>query len=373
MEEWKKLLRNSVNERNLKRFAERLNLTQKELEDIKEVTKKYPMRINPYYLSLIKKKRDAIWRQCIPDIRELHDEVGSEDPLHEEIDSPTEGLTHRYPDRVLFLIENQCSMYCRFCTRKRRVGDVNKEICMAQIKKGIGYIKKHKKVRDVVLSGGDPLMLDDEILETILKMLRQIKHVEIIRIGTRMPCSLPQRITKKLCKMLKKYHPLYINTHFNHPAEITPESRKACEMLADAGIPLGNQTVLLRDINDDPETIKKLMQQLLVMRVKPYYLYQADIVRGTDHFRTDIETAMRIMTALRGFTSGMAVPTYVIDVPGGGGKIPVNANYVVKWRAKGKKYDRIVLRNYKGKVYKYPLPKNKNKKLERETVKVKRA
>jgi len=317
--------------------------------DIDRVVKRYPMRVNPYFLSLIDREGDAIWKQCIPDIRELEDEDGLIDPLNEEGDSPVPGLTHRYPDRVLFLVSNRCAMYCRFCTRKRRVGDPFKEITMEQILRGVEYIKEHTEVRDVILSGGDPLLLNDNELEFILRELRKIRHLEIIRIGTRVPCTLPQRITPILCDILKKYHPLYINIHFNHPREITSESRKACEMLANAGIPLGSQTVLLKGVNDDPDVVKELMQKLLRMRVRPYYIFQCDLTKGTKHFRTPIKDGLKIIENLRGHTSGLCVPHYVIDAPGGGGKIPISPNYVVDQNKK-----EIILKNYQGGIYKYP-------------------
>ncbi|MFH1212223.1 MAG: KamA family radical SAM protein [Candidatus Woesearchaeota archaeon] len=321
------------------------------IKDVRAVARKYPMRINKYYLSLIKEKDDPVYKQCIPDIQELHDDDGSEDPLNEEEDSPVPGLTHRYPDRVLFLVSNQCAMYCRFCTRKRRVGDACKGITNEDIVKGIQYIRQHSEVRDVILSGGDPLLLSDDKLEFVLKELRQIPHVEIIRIGTRVPCTLPQRVTEKLCNMLKKYHPVYINTHFNHPAEITPESSRACQMLVDAGIPLGNQTVLMKGVNDDVETMKQLVHGLLKIRVKPYYLYLIDLVKGTRHFRTGIEKGIEIIKGLRGFTSGMAVPNLIVDSPGGGGKIPLLPDYFV---GLDEEKEHVILKNYKGKVCEYP-------------------
>lgn len=317
--------------------------------DINNVVKKYPMRVNSYFLGLIERMDDAIWRQCIPDISELEDEEGLLDPLNEEGDSPVPGLTHRYPDRALFLVSNRCAMYCRFCTRKRRVGDPFKEITMEQILQGLAYIKEHEEIRDVILSGGDPLLLHDSELEFILKELRKIGHLQVIRIGTRVPCTLPQRITHKLCDMLRKYHPLYINIHFNHPKEITPESTKACEMLANAGIPLGSQTVLLKGVNDEPEVMKELMHKLLRIRVRPYYIFQCDLTKGTRHFRTPIDDGLRIVENLRGHTSGLCVPHYVIDAPGGGGKIPVSPNYVLSRDENG-----IVLKNYQGKIYRYP-------------------
>jgi len=315
---------------------------------MRRIIEKYPARINPYYLSLIRYKGDPIWLQCFPDIEELTDEEMPEDPLDEDEMSPVPSITHRYPDRVLFLVTSQCSMYCRFCTRKRKVGDSSK-ISMKFIQDGIEYIKNHPEVRDVILSGGDPLMLTDYMLEKIIKALREIPHVEIIRIGTKMPCVLPQRITENLCNMLKKYHPIYVNTHFNHPWEITPESKRACEMLADAGIPVGNQTVLLRGVNDDPYVMQELMKKLLAIRVRPYYIYQADITRGANHFRTPIKVGIEIMDKLRGHISGLAVPYYVIDAPGGGGKIPILPHYVIAHNE-----NEIILRNFRYEIYVYP-------------------
>jgi lysine 2,3-aminomutase len=272
------------------------------------------------------------------------------DPLDEENQSPVPNLVHRYPDRVLFLVCSECAMYCRFCTRKRKVGGENMLIDRQTLEAGIAYIRSRPEVRDVILSGGDPLLLGDERLEWILKELRAIAHVEIIRIGTRVPVVLPQRITPALVRILRRYHPLYINTHFNHPDEITETSAKACGRLADVGIPLGNQTVLMRGINDDPAVMKKLMQKLLTIRVKPYYIYQADMVEGTDHFRTSVEEGLEVMRALRGHTSGMGVPAYVIDAPGGGGKIPILPDYL---QSLG---DQVVLKNYQGNTYTYDNP-----------------
>ncbi|MBI2047234.1 KamA family radical SAM protein [Candidatus Pacearchaeota archaeon] len=345
---WEEILKKSIvnDEQLCKILKGKVNA-----QDIKKVIEKYPMNINPYYLSLIKKQDDAIWKQCIPDIREVEDDFGFDDPLHEEEDSPVYGLTHRYPDRVLLLVSNKCAMYCRFCTRKRKVGVCYKSMSKEDIQKGIEYIKQHKEVRDVILSGGDPLLLKDDELEFILKSIREIKHIEIIRIGTRVPCTLPQRITPELCAMLKKYHPLYINTHFNHPDEIRAESKRACTLLADAGIPLGNQSVLLRGINDNPAVMKKLMQKLLTIRVKPYYVYQADLTKGTNHFRTKVSEGIDIIRSLRGYTSGMCVPHFVIDAPGGGGKIPITPNYVVN-----KEGNSIKLKNYEDKEFEYIEP-----------------
>lgn len=343
-EDWREVFRQGVRSaEDLPKYFDGIDL-----DAVRQVTKEFPVRINKYYLSLIQEPGDPIWKQVVPDPRELHDSYGCEDPLAEEEDSPVLNLTHRYPDRVLFYVNHQCPIYCRFCTRKRKVGDPH-SLPKEQIERGIQYIREHPEIRDIVVSGGDALMLPDSRIEWFLKRLREIPHVEIIRIATRVPCALPQRITPELCNMLKKYHPLYINTHFNHPREITPEAEKACAMLADAGIPLGCQTVLLRGVNDDPEVMKELMQKLLKIRVKPYYIYQADLVFGTEHFRTSVEKGLEIIRALRGHTSGMAVPHYVIDAPGGGGKIALVPDSVVEWNDR-----EIVLRNYEGKLYRYP-------------------
>jgi len=344
MEDWQCLLKKSITSIDeLSKYFDEDNFSE-----IDKVLQKYPMLVNPYYLSLIKEKDDPIWKQAIPDIRELKDYGGMEDPLNEEVDSPVQNLTHRYPDRVLLLVSQQCATYCRFCTRKRKVGSKHL-VSSKTIEKGIEYIKEHSEIRDVILSGGDPLLLSDEIIDNILKSLKAIPHVEIIRIGTRVPCTLPQRITEKLCQILKKYHPIYINTHFNHPDEVTSESKLACELLADAGIPLGNQTVLLKGVNDKPEVMKKLMQKLLTIRVKPYYLYQADLVMGTGHFRTSVESGLEIIHSLRGYTSGLCVPHFVIDAPSGGGKIALLPESIVDFDDK-----EIAIKNYKGEIYKYP-------------------
>lgn len=326
-------------------------------DELKKICSKYPMRIPSYYLSLIKEKGDGVYKQCIPSSAEIYDLCGEEDPLNEEPEHQKREnvpslLTHRYPDRVLFRISNSCAMYCRFCTRKRKVGDINKNPTWEEMAKALLYIKQHHEIRDVILSGGDPLMLPNKLLEKIIKAVHIIiskRENGIIRIGTRIPCVLPQRITEELCDMLKKYHPIYINTHFNHPNEITPESKKACEMLVNAGIPVGNQTVLLKGVNDNPETMKKLMLGLLSMRVRPYYIYQCDPVKGANHFRTKVEKGLEIYKSLRGHTSGLAVPQYVIDAPGGGGKIPLLPEYVQSIEK-----DKVVLKNYEGNIHEYP-------------------
>ena len=353
MELWQEMLRASVD--SGKDLVERFNF-DKDLAD--KLNTLFHIRINPYYLSLIRYPGDPIWLQCIPDAQELVPDDFPLDPLNEEGDSPVPSITHRYPDRVLFLTTSQCSMYCRFCTRKRKVGDSGK-ISMKFIQSGLDYIAAHPEIRDVILSGGDPLMLTDVMLEKIVSGLRAIPHVEIIRLGTKMPCVLPQRITPKLCKMLKKYHPIYVNTHFNHPWECTTEAKRACEMLADAGIPVGNQAVLMKGVNDDPDVMLELMRKLLFMRVRPYYLYQADITKGANHFRTPVSVGLNIMDKLRGHTSGLAIPAYVIDAPGGGGKIPILPQYVL-----GRNGNNIILRNYKYDIYQYPDVEEEEKKPE---------
>jgi len=343
MELWQEMLRQSVD--SARDLVERFGFDKDQAE---KLNKLFHIRVNPYYLSLIRYPNDPIWLQCIPDAVELEDHNALEDPLNEDADSPVPSITHRYPDRVLFLVTSQCSMYCRFCTRKRKVSDSTK-INSKWIQGGVDYIAAHPEVRDVVLSGGDPLMVTDYVLERVLASLRAIPHVEIIRLGTKMPCVLPQRITPKLCKMLKKYHPLYVNTHFNHPWECTPEAEKACAMLADAGCPVGNQAVLMKGVNDDADVMLELHRKLLKMRVRPYYIYQADLTKGTNHFRTPVRKGLEIMDKLRGHTSGLAIPYYVIDAPGGGGKIPLLPQYVL-----GRNGKDIILRNYKYEIFTYP-------------------
>ncbi|MDZ7270176.1 MAG: KamA family radical SAM protein [candidate division KSB1 bacterium] len=345
MESWQRQLQQSIS--SAEQLAKKFNIPVEELE---RVARHFKIRITPYYLSLIKSKGDPLYKQVVPDVRELEDSQLFEDPLAEDRDSPVNNIVHRYPDRCLFLISHVCASYCRFCTRKRKVGDPSK-ISMKYIDEGLDYIAQHPEIRDVILSGGDPLLLSDEMLGFILQKLRRIPHVEIIRIGTRVPCFLPQRVTVKLARMLKKFHPLYVNVHFNHPDELTPIAVRALARLADAGIPLGNQTVLLKGVNDDPEVMKRLVQKLLQARVRPYYIYQADMVFGTEHFRTRVEKGLEIIKALRGWTSGLAVPHFVIDAPGGGGKIPLLPHYVLAMND-----DEVVLRNYEGRVFRYRQP-----------------
>ncbi len=330
----------------------KLGATEK--EDLKNCLKKFTMAITPYYAALMDKKDKncPVRMQAIPQALELKDDPSDlSDPLHEDIDSPVPGLTHRYPDRVLLLVTNICSMNCRHCTRRRFVGFEDVHMAPANLDKAIEYIRKNKAVRDVLISGGDPLVLTDAALEAIIKRLRAIDHVEIIRIGSRTPVVMPMRITDDLVGMLKKYHPIYLNTHYNHPKEMTAEAARACAKLADAGIPVGNQSVLLRGVNDCPQTMKRLVHELLMARVKPYYLYQCDLSKGISHFRTTVSKGIEIIENLRGHTTGMAVPTFVVDAPGGGGKTPVMPTYIISMSEK-----RVVLRNYEGVITTYTEP-----------------
>jgi lysine 2,3-aminomutase len=334
----------------------------KRIEQMQGYLKILRMAITPYYLSLIDMEdyeNDPVYLQAVPSVYETHIvSADMADPLHEEIDSPVPLITHRYPDRVLFLVTDQCSMYCRHCTRRRFAGQTDKMASADLIDGAIEYIKNTKVVRDVLISGGDPLTLGTDQLEKIIARIREIPHVEIIRIGTRVPVVLPMRIDEQLVNMLKKYHPLYINTHFNHPKEITEESKRACEMLANAGIPLGNQTVLLRRVNDDAMIMKKLMQKLLTIRVKPYYIYQCDLSQGIEHFRTKVSKGIEIIEMLRGHTTGMAVPTFVIDAPGGGGKTPIMPNYLISMSPQN-----VIIRNYEGFIARYEEPQYEDKPL----------
>jgi lysine 2,3-aminomutase len=337
--------------RDLKKY---LTLSTQEEADIESVLKKFRMAITPYYLTLIDPENPncPIRKQAIPGLAELNvGQFDSLDPLHEDVDSPVPGLTHRYPDRVLFLITDMCSMYCRHCTRRRFAGVQDRMAGKERIDKCIEYIRNTPQIRDVLLSGGDALLVDDAALESIISRLREIDHVEIIRLGTRVPVVMPQRITIELANMLKKYHPIWINTHFNHPDEITQESKHAIDLLADAGIPLGNQSVLLRGINDCVPTMRTLVTRLAQMRIRPYYIYQCDLSMGIEHFRTPVSKGIEIIEGLRGHVSGFCVPTFVVDAPGGGGKIPLMPNYLISM-APGK----VVLRNYEGVITTYSEP-----------------
>ncbi len=317
------------------------------LDDIQNVIRYYPMRINPYYLGLIQTAHDPCWRQAVPDTLELETAEAGDDPLAEEIQSRVPGVIHRYPDRVVFTVSNRCALYCRHCMRKRKVGR-DRPVNVEMIQAGVNYIAATHTIREVILSGGDPLMMTDEDLDRILDKLHVIPHIERIRIHTRIPCVLPQRITDTLVDMLRRYHPLYMNTQFNHPAEITEVSARACARIVEAGIPLGCQTVLLKGINDRTEVMRELMRGLVNIRVKPYYLHHPDPVRGTMHFRVPLSIGMEIMAGLRGHVSGLCIPQYMIDLPGGGGKTPILPEYVTK-----KEPGRWLVRNYEGRFFEY--------------------
>jgi lysine 2,3-aminomutase len=352
--DWRWQMKHAI--RDIDTLSRIIDIGDAEKVDLERVLGRFRMAITPYYAAVMDRAYAlcSVRLQAVPSVREL--EVVEEcltDPLHEEVDSRVPGITHRYPDRVLFLVTNVCAMYCRHCTRRRLVGDDDRHLSRDRIDAGIEYIRRHEEVRDVLLSGGDPFVLSDAKLERILKALRSIDHVEIIRIGTRTPVVMPQRITEPLVRMLEKYHPIFVNTHFNHYSEITAEAEQACARLSSAGIPLGNQTVLLRDVNDCPRIMKKLMQDLLRIRVRPYYIYQCDLSQGIAHFRTSIAKGMEIIENLVGNTTGMAVPTFVVDAPGGGGKIPVMPSYLVSQSDR-----RVVLRNYEGVLTTYTQPEN---------------
>ncbi len=336
-----------------------INLTPSEEKDISETLKTFRLGITPYYASLmdVDDPRCPVRMQAVPVIAETHrSDADMLDPLHEDEDSPAPGLTHRYPDRVLLLITDQCSMYCRHCTRRRLAGEKDGARSMDDINQCIAYIKKTPQIRDVLLSGGDCLLINDDVLEYIISELRKIPHVEIVRLGSRTPVVMPQRITDELVNMLKKYHPIWLNTHFNHPKEMTPEAMEALKKLADAGIPLGNQSVLLRGLNDCPHIMRDLVHLLVKNRVRPYYIYQCDLSLGIEHFRTSVSKGIEIIEGLRGHTSGYAVPTFVVDAPGGGGKTPVMPQYVISQSP-----DKVVLRNYEGVITTYTEPTNLEK------------
>ena len=350
METWQEVLRkNSI--ASLDALAARFGPENfPDLDRLRLAAENFECRISPAMVDLIKPPDDPIWRQYVPTAQELEVHDGLVDSLNEDADSPVPNITHRYPDRALFLVSPVCASYCRFCTRRRKVGDPEK-IPMSQFESAFQYLEAHTEIRDVIMSGGDPLLLNDRRLDAILSRLRSIKHIEIIRIGSRVPCHLPERITPELCATIKKYHPVWINTHFNHPDELTPAAVAALGLLADAGIPLGCQTVLLKGVNDHPEIMKQLMHRLMMARVRPYYIYMADQVAGAEHFRTTVQTGLRIMEALRGWTSGLANPHFVIDAPGGGGKIPLLPEYVESITD-----EEVVMRNFRGERFVYRQP-----------------
>jgi lysine 2,3-aminomutase len=355
-DDWRWQLRNRITQAEQLRLL--INLNEEEVAAIEASKGRMATAITPYFAKLMSRTDPncPIRQQAIPTLEEFyvspHDLL---DPCAEDENSPVHGLVHRYPDRVLLLVTDKCAVYCRYCTRRRMVGSSEKCINESELDEAIAYIQSTKKVRDVLISGGDPLLLEDDHLEGILSKLRKIPHVEIIRIGTRVPVTLPQRITPSLTNLLKKYHPLWMSIHFTHPKEITKEVRRSCGMLAEAGIPMGSQTVLLRRINDKPSIMKRLMHELLKIRVRPYYIYQCDLAMGTEHFRTPIAVGINIIEKLRGHTTGYAVPSFVIDAPGGGGKIPVGPTYLIS-QDQGK----MVLRNYQGKVFEYQEPGNQD-------------
>lgn len=348
--DWKWQFANRIT--TAKELKKYLPLGFEEYKEIEECLNHFSMAITPYYLSLIDKNNpfDPIKAQAVPSIKETYiDKYDMKDPLKEDDYMVVPNLVHRYPDRVLFLVTWQCSMYCRHCTRRRKVGEEDRVIDNATVARAVEYIEKHTEIRDVLISGGDPFTMGTTRLEHIISQVRAIKHVEVIRIGTRTPVVMPMRIDDELVNMLKKYQPIWINTHFNHPNEITPLSKAACEKIVDAGIPLGNQSVLLKGVNDDAEIMKKLNTMLVQIRVRPYYLYQCDLSMGISHFRTSVEKGISIMHALQGNISGFAIPRYIIDTPYGGGKIPMQYEYY-----KGEDENFIYLENFEGKRINYP-------------------
>ncbi|EHQ35241.1 lysine 2,3-aminomutase [Methanoplanus limicola] len=354
--DWKWQIAHSIKDLDTFEKVTGVKFTEDERSSFKKTTEKFPFSTTPYYASLIDAdnfRNDPVFMQAFPSESELIIDRKCEmsDPLAEDKDRPVECITHRYPDRVLFTVSNVCAMYCRHCTRKRKVGDQDSIPGKDKIKAGIEYIRNNPSIRDVLLSGGDPLMLPDEYLDWILSEIRAIPHVEIIRIGSRVPVVLPYRITEELVGIIRKHHPVWLNTHFNHPKEITASSREALRMLADGGIPLGNQSVLLSGINDCPRIMKALNQKLVYNRVRPYYMYQCDLSEGLTHFRTPVGKGIEIIESLIGHTSGLAVPTYVIDAPGGGGKIPIMPNYLISWST-----NKVILRNYEGVITTYKEP-----------------
>ncbi len=366
--DWKWQVKNRIE--TYEQLSQYFTFEPEEAEGIKQALAKFRMAITPYYLSLIDPNDpyDPIRRQAIPQGAECNIAPADlNDPLHEDEDSPAPGLTHRYPDRVLFLITDMCSMYCRHCTRRRFAGQKDDESPSERIEKCLAYIEKTPQVRDVLLSGGDALMVSDKKLEYIIQRLRAIPHVEIVRIGSRTPVVCPQRITPELCDMLKKYHPIWLNTHFNHPNEFTPDAEAALARLANAGIPLGNQTVLLRGVNDCVHVMKKLMHELVRNRVRPYYIYQCDLSMGLEHFRTPVSKGIEIIENLRGHTSGYAVPTFVVDAPGGGGKTPVMPTYVISQSPQ-----KVILRNFEGVITTYTEPRDYHEECHCEACEAKR-
>lgn len=351
-QDWRWQLKSRIT--TLAGLEEHLQLTSKERAGVLLAGTKLALAVTPHYFNLIDRDDPGcpIRRQVIPSVEEGCDSpYDMSDPCGEDAAMPVPGLVHRYPDRVLFLVTDRCASYCRYCTRSRVVSGVGEQELHTDFEQAFDYLEKHTEVRDVLLSGGDALLLSDDKLEGILRRLRSIRHLEFLRIGTRVPIFLPQRITPRLCEMLKKFHPLWMSVHVNHPRELTAEVRDALGRLADAGIPLGNQSVLLAGVNDNVPTMKELIHKLLLCRVRPYYLYQCDLIRGSSHLRTSVAKGVEIIEALRGFTTGYAIPQFVIDAPGGGGKVPINPGYVL-YHDK----EKIVIRNFEGRIFEYPEP-----------------
>ncbi len=342
--DWHDLIKGGIN--HIRDFSA---LAHRDVKSLAAVQSVYPMFVNAYYARLISSPDDAIARQVLPDASELDDRGLVDDPLAETRQSPVPGIIHRYPDRVVFLVSGRCPVLCRFCMRKRMAGR-SAGLNAAETAGAMHYIRNNKNIREVILSGGDPLMLEDDRLDDILATIRTISHIQVIRIHSRAPCALPQRITPELIGIFKKYHPLYMNIHFNHPDEITGEVTEACRCLADAGIPLGSQTVLLKGVNDAADVIENLMRRLLRVRVKPYYLHHPDLVRGTAHFRVPVSRGLAIMQTLQGRLSGIAIPKYMIDLPGGGGKVPLSPEFIQK-AADGM----LMVKNFQGEVFSYPM------------------
>ena len=355
--DWRWQFRNRIT--TVEELSKLIPLSVKEQAQLKLVITKYPLSVTPYYLSLIDISNldDPIRKQAIPSFQEItFADMGMEDPLEERKDSVVPGLVQRYSDRVLMVLTDICPMFCRHCTRKREWQHGGWVRTAGEIEIMLDYIRNNKNIRDVIISGGDPLTLSTRRLEEVISKIRQIEHVEVIRIGTRFPVVMPQRIDDELCAMLSKYGPIWLNTHFNHPREITPESALACDRLLRSGVPVNNQSVLLRGVNDSVETQLKLCQGLLKIKVRPYYLFQCDEVQGAEHLRTPVETGVRIMEGMRGRTSGLAIPTFVIDIPQGGGKVPLQPDYVLLQTE-----EELVLRNYQNRIFKYRNPKVQNK------------
>jgi lysine 2,3-aminomutase len=354
--DWRWQLRNRI--RNLQGLARVFDLSADEYSAVERLGDRLPVGITPYYASLLAAgdPNDPLRRTMVPVMDEFSVSPSeAEDPLNEDGDMPVPGLVHRYPDRVLFLVTSFCATYCRYCTRSRLVGTTGEyHFNQAQYERALAYIAAHPEIRDVLISGGDPLTMQDARIEWLLSRLHAIKHVEFVRMGSKVPSVLPQRITEEFCAMLRRTGPVWMSIHFMHPNELTPEVAQACSRLANSGVPLGSQTVLMRGVNDDPETMKRLMHGLLKNRVRPYYIYQCDPIPGSSHFRTDVAKGLEIIESLRGHTTGYAVPTFVIDAPGGGGKVPLSPSYLA-----GRDGDDVLIRNFRGDVFRYPDPQGR--------------